>query len=78
VKAARSEDMVAERDKVVVRWTWRGTHTGEIWGVAPTGKKLTITGISILRIVGSKIVEEWGEMDNLGFMEQLGIVPPSE
>jgi steroid delta-isomerase-like uncharacterized protein len=69
------EDMVAEEDKVAVRWTWRGTHKGEYMGVAPTGKQVTITGISILRIVGGKIVEEWGEMDNLGMMQQLGAKP---
>ena len=66
------EDMVAEEDKVAVRWTWRGTHTGEFWGIAPTRKQVTMTGISIIRIVGGKIVEEWGESDNLGFMQQLG------
>ena len=72
------EDMVAEGDKVVVRWTWRGIHKGEYMGVAPTGKQATITGINILRIVGGKIVEEWGEMDMLGMMQQLGVFPPSE
>jgi len=69
------EDMVAEGDKVAVRWTWRGTHKGEYMGIAPTGKQVTITGISILRIVGGKIVEEWGEMDNLGMMQQLEAEP---
>ncbi len=71
------EDMVAEGDKVAIRWTWRGTHQGEFMGVAPTGKRVTITGISILRIAGGKIVEEWGEMDNLGMMQQLGLFPSS-
>ena len=70
------EDMVAEGDKVVVRWTWRGTHKGEFMGIAPTGKQVTLTGISIIRIAGGKIVEEWGEMDMLGWMQQLGVVPP--
>jgi len=70
------EDMVAEGDKVAVRWTWRGTHKGEFMGVAPTGKEVTITGISILRIVGGKLVEEWGEMNMLGMMQQLGVLPP--
>jgi len=69
-----TEDMIAEVDKVVVRWTWSGTHTGDYMGIAPTGKKLTITGISILHIVGGKIIEEWGEIDNLGLMGQLGLV----
>jgi len=67
------EDMVAEGDKVAVRWTWGGTHTGEFWGIPPTGRQVTITGISILRIEGGKIVEEWGEMDNMGTMAQLGV-----
>lgn len=70
------EDMVAEGDKVAVRWTYRGTHKGEFMGIAPTGKQVTMTGISIIRIVGGKIVEEWGEMDMLGMMQQLGAVPP--
>ena len=66
-------DMVTEGDKVAVRWTWSGTHTGDFWGIAPTGKQVTITGIGILHIVGGKIVEEWGEMDNMGLMAQLGV-----
>ena len=70
-----AEDLVAEGDKVAVRWTWRGTHKGEFMGIAPTGKQVTVTGISILRIVGGKIVEEWGEMDNLGMLHQLGAFP---
>jgi steroid delta-isomerase-like uncharacterized protein len=70
------EDLIAEGDKVAYRWSWRGTHTGEIHGIAPTGKQVTMTGISINRIEGGKIVEEWGEMDRLGLMQQLGVVPP--
>jgi predicted ester cyclase len=46
-------------------------------GIAPTGKQGMMTGIAISRIVGGKIAEEWGEMDNLGMMQQLGAVPPS-
>ncbi len=67
-----AEDIIAEGDKIAIRWSWRGTHKGEYMGIAPTGKQVTITGISILWIVGGKIVEEWTEPDNLGFMEQLG------
>lgn len=70
------EDIVVEGDKVVARWTWGGTHKGEYMGIAPTGKQVTLTGISIDRIVGGKIVEEWGEMNTLGMMQQLGVVPP--
>jgi len=71
-----TEDMVAEGDKVAVRWTWRGTHKGEYMGIAPTGKRVTITGISIIHIVGGKVAEEWGEMDDMGMMAQLGVFPP--
>jgi steroid delta-isomerase-like uncharacterized protein len=71
-----AEDVVAEGDKVAVRWIWRGTHKGEFMGIPATGKQVTITGISILRIAGGKIVEEWGEMNSLGMMQQLGAFPP--
>jgi len=67
------EDMITEGDKVAIRWTWSGTHKDEYMGIAPTGKTATITGITILRIVSGKIVEEWDEQDMLSFMEQLGI-----
>ena len=53
----------AEGDKVAVRWSGRATHKGEYMGIVPTGKQVTVTGISIIRIVGSKIGEEWSEMD---------------
>ncbi len=68
------DEMVAEGDKVAVRWTGSGTHKGDLMGIAPTGKQLTITGISILRIASGKIIEEWGEMDMLGALQQLGIM----
>ena len=69
------QDMVAEGDKVVVRWVGRGTQKGEIMGIAPTGKEMTLTGISIVHIVGGKIAEEWTEMDMLGALQQLGAFP---
>lgn len=71
-----TEDQIAEGNNVVTRWTYRGTHKGELWGIAPTGKQVTVTGINIDRIEGGKIVEEWVEMDMLGIMQQLGAVPP--
>ena len=60
---------------VVTRWTMTGTHQGEFLGIAPTGKRVSITGISIHRISGGRIVQEWHEWDSLGFMQQLGVVP---
>jgi len=70
------EDMIAEGDKVASRVTARGTHKGDFQGLPATGKQVTQTGIDILRIAGGKIVERWGEFDNLGLLQQLGVVPP--
>lgn len=70
------EDQVAEGDRVVVRWSFTGTQKGEMLGIAPTGKRVTMTGISIIRLVGGKIVEAWEEWDNFGMLQQLGVVPP--
>ena len=70
------EDMFAEGDKVVQRFTARGTHKGEWMGIAPTGKQMTVSGIAIHRITGGKIVEGWTSMDMLGALQQLGVVPP--
>ena len=70
------EDMIAEGDKVVASMTGRGTHTGDLMGIAPTGKEITITGIDIFRITNGKVVERWGNSDDLGMMQQLGVIPP--
>ena len=69
------EDMVAEGDKVAVRWNVSCNHTGEFMRVPPTGKRVAMVGISIFRIEGDKIIEEWGEMDTMGLMQQLGTIP---
>ena len=70
------EDQIAEGDKVTTRYTLTGTHTGEFMGIPPTGKQVTVTGMSISRIVDSKLVEEWDNVDTLGMMQQLGVIPP--
>jgi len=69
------DDIVAEGDKVAVRLTFSGTNKGEIMGIPPTNKKLTIWGINIYRVVGGKFVEGWERADTLGLMQQLGVVP---
>ena len=69
------EDVVAEGDRVVVRWTLTGTHQGPLLGIPPTGKKVRMRGISIYRIAGGKIAEEWAVSDVMGFMQQLGVIP---
>jgi predicted ester cyclase len=70
------EEVVAEGDKVVVRWTSRGIHQGEFMGVAPTGRHATFTGMRLFRIAEKKIAESWVNIDQLGLLEQLGIVTP--
>jgi len=72
------EDMIAEGDKVWVRFKIAGTHTGEYRGLAPTGKKFTITAVQIYRIVDGKMVESWGVFDNLDFYKQLGVIEYTE
>lgn len=68
-------DQIGERDKVVTRWTFAGTHRGTFMGIAPTEKQLVFSGICIDRFADAKIVEEWEEWDTLGMMQQLGVVP---
>ena len=70
------EDLIAEGDTVVMRATDTATHKGEFMGVAPTGKEVTLGAIAIFRFVKGKCVEAWEELDMLGFMQQLGAVPP--
>jgi steroid delta-isomerase-like uncharacterized protein len=70
------DDLIAEGDKVAKRWTVRGTHTGEFMGIPPTGKQITVTGTDIYRIASGKFVEAWGNLDALGLMQQLGVMPP--
>ena len=72
------EEMIAEGDKVVARVSMNGTHQGEFMGIEPTGNQVTITGIDILRIADGKIVEHWGNFDDLGMMQQLGVVSSPE
>ena len=75
---ATVEDVFAEGDKVVTRWTMRGTHRGDLMGIHPTGKQIEFKGITIHRIEGNKIVEEWEGYDNLGVMQQIGALPDRE
>lgn len=72
---ASTEDLIAEGDTVASRWTYRGTQQGEFQGIPPTGKQVILTGISIWRFEGDKIVESWHEFDALGLLQQLGAIP---
>ena len=69
------EDMVAEGDKVATRKTFYGTHQGEVMGIPPTGKQVSIDLIDIVRVAGRQVVEHWSIGANLGMLQQLGIVP---
>ena len=70
-----ADDIFAEGDKVAARWTGRGTQTGEIAGIAPTGKQATVTGITVFRFEGGLVVEDWSTWDTLGMLVQLGAIP---
>jgi len=69
------EVLDAGADRVVTRWTGSGTHTGELMGIAPTGKSVSVDGIWIHRIADGKIVETWNVWDTLGMLQQLGVAP---
>jgi predicted ester cyclase len=69
------EDMIAEGDKVATRKTFHGTHRGEFMGISPTGQWVSIELIDIVRIADEKVVEHWSMGDNLGMMQQLGVIP---
>jgi len=66
------EDLIAEGDKVVVRWKWDATHRGDFLGIPPTGGPAPLTGIAIYRLADGKIVERWVEVDLLGLGQRLG------
>jgi steroid delta-isomerase-like uncharacterized protein len=70
-----TEDVLAEGDRVARRVRWTGTHQGELMGIPPTGKQVSVSGMRLFRIADGKIAEEWGEDDMLGLMQQLGLIP---
>jgi steroid delta-isomerase-like uncharacterized protein len=73
------DDLIAEDDKVVKRWTSRGTHKGEFAGIPATGKQVSFTGATTYRVAGGKIVEGWWSYDLFGMLQQLGAIPaPAE
>jgi steroid delta-isomerase-like uncharacterized protein len=69
------EGQIAEGDTVATRWTGRGKHDGDLMGIAPTGKQVTVSGITFSRLANGKVVEEYTNWDTFGMMQQLGVVP---
>lgn len=69
------DQQFGEGDMVATRWTGRGTQDGELMGIAPTEKQVTVPGITISKLKNGKVVEEWSNWDTLGMLQQLGAVP---
>jgi steroid delta-isomerase-like uncharacterized protein len=72
------EDMIAEGDKVATRYRLEGTHEGELFGVPPTGRRLSIESITVERVSEGRIREHWRVTDSLDMMQQLGVIPAPE
>ena len=70
------QELIAEGSKVVVRWSWKGNHTGTFRGIAPTQKLFTNEAIAIYELSDGKIVKAWLQSDRLGFVQQMGLVDP--
>jgi len=69
------DDMFAAGDCVADRTTWSATHRGPLMGIPPTGKRVTVTEVHIVRIADGKVAERWGAWDQMGLMQQLGVIP---
>ena len=69
------EDIVAEGDKLAIRYSFTGTHQGKFWGIDPTGKTINVTQINIIRFAEGKMIEAWEDYDEYGMRLQLGMKP---
>jgi len=72
------DDMIAEGDKIVTRFTWTGANKGEYMGHPPTSRKVTTWAILIRRVDGGKFAESWERLDTLSWMQQLGVIPTTK
>jgi len=68
--------MIAEEDKIAVRWTVTGTQKGEFMGIPPTGKKVRFEGMTVYRFEGDKVAEMWWVSNEIAILRQLGVFPP--
>lgn len=69
-------EIYGQGERVIKRWSFTGTHTGDFSGIKPTGKRITVEGVTIARMVNGKITEERDYADDLGLMQKLGVIPP--
>jgi steroid delta-isomerase-like uncharacterized protein len=69
------EDMASDGDQIIVRWTARGTNTGDYFGMPATGKPIEITGMNTWRTRDGKAIEGWVNRDDIGLLQQLGVIP---
>jgi predicted ester cyclase len=69
------QEILSTGDRVIARWVGNGTHRGELMGIEPTGKSIGVEAISVFRVNGGKIAEEWTVWDALGLLQQVGAVP---
>jgi predicted ester cyclase len=69
------DDLIGDEDKVVSRVTYRGAHTGDMMGIPPTGKPVTVSAMIVDQFADGKIVETWRLFDQMGMMQQLGVIP---
>jgi steroid delta-isomerase-like uncharacterized protein len=74
---ATMEDLVIAGDRVVGRFTYRGTHAGEFMGIPPTGRRVEMRSIDIWRVAGDMFVEHWDELNTLQLLEQMGALAPT-
>ena len=73
-----TDELLAEGDTVTKRWTYHATHTGDLSGLARTGKRIAMSGLELFRLERGKIAECWLAYDNLSLMQQLGVIPVAE
>ncbi|GAC1533543.1 MAG: ester cyclase [Herpetosiphon sp.] len=69
------DDLLAEDDKVLWRFTARGTHTGPLMDIPPSGKRATVTGMALFRLAHGKVAEVWVNIDTLGMLQSIGVIP---
>lgn len=72
------DEIIAEGDYVAFRYTIEGTHQGEFMGIEPTGNRVSVTAMEMLRFADGKMVDRWGNTDQLGMLQQLGAIPQSQ